>query len=205
MLEATMDSDHLAGRVPQLLADIDAGGEPRAGAARRELVAAGVAAMEAVLRSLDAINDALLRQEAMEANMERLRRRVEILAAMRDERVVMPVLRALVDSSMAVQVLAAQLAEIQREVDREIQARGGFGLEAGIRPDLEEMFESVEQRRDVACRLKATSVRALVSLGELALPHVERNLPRAPRCAQRPLRAVRARILNQWWKFWLWI
>jgi hypothetical protein len=188
-----MGSDDPAGRVRQWLAAIDAGGEPQARAARRELAEMGTKALDFVLQSLDEINAALLRQEEPEANMERLRRRVEVLAAMPDDRAVMPILRALVDSSVAVETLTAQLGEIHRAIERAGTAAGSMM-----------MIAAVEGRREVAERLRNTAVWALAGFGVLALPHVERSLPRVPPCARRPLQAVRARILGQWWKFWLW-
>jgi hypothetical protein len=199
-----MSTHDLADRVSQLLADIDTGSESRARESFLELTSAGVAALEFVMQSLDEINAKLLQQDDVDSNLERLRRRVEILATMRDERVVMPILRALVDSSMAVIHLTEQQLQIQREVDRECQARGRMGLEAGTRLDLEMGAARVERRLAIAHWLVSASVRALVGLGELSLPHVERSLPRAPLQVQHQLRVVRARILRHWWKFWLW-
>jgi hypothetical protein len=106
----------------------------------------------------------------------------------------MPILRAIVDSSGAVEVLTRQLTGLHHAMD---QAQTGLGFM--------DMIVAVEFRRGVAHRLMTTSVEVLAGCGEMALPHVERALPRAPTYARRPLHAVRARILRQWWKFWLWV
>jgi len=180
----------IEGRFSQWTSDLDRGGESAA-TARRELAAAGSVAIPALLHSVSEIDERLRGDYDQSIEIKRIKRRIEVLASIRDEQVVMPIIRTLNNTATLVASCRRQRTSAQRN---------GFG---GTWNQL--LLDEIESVEAAAQDLKQLCMNSLIQINDMALPFVERNLTRVEGPGLQALRAVQAHLLGEWWRFWLWL